>query len=58
MAGKRGRASVLLPAVLGLAIAATGGGAFRFFSTMSVHPDPDAVPSTAGAHAESHPDAI
>ena len=42
--------------VVVLAITASGGQ--RFFSTLSLHPDPAAVPSTESAHAERYADAI
>jgi CubicO group peptidase (beta-lactamase class C family) len=43
-----------------LAVIATvaGGGAFYFFSTMAVHSDPAAIPSTPGVHVERYSGAL
>ena len=39
---------------LAVAITVVGGGALYFVSTMAVHPDPAAIPSTPGVHAERY----
>jgi serine beta-lactamase-like protein LACTB len=51
-------AKTLLPVVFALAVAAILVGAFRFFATMSVHPDPGAVPSTSSTHAGRYSAAV
>jgi CubicO group peptidase (beta-lactamase class C family) len=53
-----GRVTVLLPVVVGLGLAAIAGRTFWFVSTMSVHPDPAAVPSAAGASAAAYATAV
>jgi CubicO group peptidase (beta-lactamase class C family) len=48
---------VLVP-LIAAAIAVVGGGALYFVSTMTVHTDPAAVPSTPGVHAAAYSSAI
>jgi serine beta-lactamase-like protein LACTB len=58
MGRTRWRAEALLAVVFGIVITVGGGGALWFFSAVPVHPDPAAVPSTAGARVERYSDAI
>ena len=54
----RWRAEALLAVLFGIVITVGGGGALWFFSAVPIHPDPAAVPSTAGAHVERYSHAI
>jgi CubicO group peptidase (beta-lactamase class C family) len=54
----RWRAEALLAVLFGIVITVGGGGALWFFSAVPVHPDPAAVPSSAGAHVERYSTAI
>ena len=49
---------VILILLAGVVITLAGGGVLYFVSTMAVHPDPAAVPSTPGVHAERYSTAI
>jgi hypothetical protein len=48
----------LLAIALAVVFTLVGGGALWFASTMSVHPDPAAVPSTPGVHGEQYSAAV
>ena len=48
----------MLALIFAVIITLGGGGALYFASTMAVHPDPAAVPSTPGVHAERYSGAI
>ena len=54
----RWRAETALALLLAIIIMVGGGGALYFVSTMAVHPDPAAVPSTPGVLAERFSGAI
>jgi serine beta-lactamase-like protein LACTB len=54
----RSRTEALLAAVFGLVMVVGGGAALWVFSAVPVHPEPSAVPSIAGEHAERYADAI
>jgi CubicO group peptidase (beta-lactamase class C family) len=48
----------LLASAIAVVVTLAGGGALWFASTMSVHPDPAAVPSTPGGHVEQYSAAV
>jgi serine beta-lactamase-like protein LACTB, mitochondrial len=54
----RWRAETALALLFAAIITFAGGGAVYFVSTMAVHTDPAAVPSTPGVHAERYSAAI
>jgi serine beta-lactamase-like protein LACTB len=54
----RSRAETALALLFAAIITLAGGGAVYFVSTMAVHSDPAAVPSTPGVRAERYSDAI
>jgi serine beta-lactamase-like protein LACTB, mitochondrial len=54
----RWRAEAMLALLCAAIITFAGGGALYFASTMAVHSDPAAVPSTRGVHAERYAGAI
>jgi CubicO group peptidase (beta-lactamase class C family) len=54
----RWRAEAALALLCAAIVTVVGGGALYFASTMAVHPDPAAVPSTPGVHARQHSGAI
>jgi serine beta-lactamase-like protein LACTB, mitochondrial len=54
----RRRAETVLALLFAAIITLAGGGAVYFASTMAVHSDPTAVPSTPGVHAERYSRAI
>lgn len=54
----RTRTETVLALLSAAIITLAGGGAFYFVSTMAVHSDPAAVPSTPGVHAERYSGAI
>ena len=58
MSRTRWRAETALALLVAAIVTIGGGGALYFVSTMAVHPDPAAVPSTPGVHAERYPGAI
>jgi serine beta-lactamase-like protein LACTB len=54
----RRRSETVLALLFAAVITVAGGGALYFVSTMPVHSDPAAVPSTPGVHAERYSRAI
>ena len=54
----RWRAETALALLFAVIITVAGGGAVYFVSTMAVHTDPAAVPSTPGVHAKRYSGAI
>jgi hypothetical protein len=50
----RWRAEAALALLCAAILAVAGGGALCFASTMAVHPDPAAVPSTPGVNAQRY----
>jgi CubicO group peptidase (beta-lactamase class C family) len=54
----RWRAETVLALLFAAVITIVGGAALYFASTMTVHPDPAAVPSTPGVHAERYSTAV
>ena len=52
------RAESVLALLFAVITTVVGGGALYFVSTMAVHPDPAAVPSTLGVHADRYAAAI
>jgi CubicO group peptidase (beta-lactamase class C family) len=48
----------ILILLVGIVITLAGGGVLYFVSTMAVHPNPAAVPSTPGVHADHYSGAI
>jgi len=52
------RSETALALLSAIIIAVAGGGVVYFASTMAVHTDPSAVPSTPGVHAERYSGAI
>jgi len=52
------RSETVLALLSAIIIAVAGGGVVYFASTMAVHTDPSAVPSTPGVHAERYSGAI
>ena len=52
------RSETVFAVLAAVIVTIAGGGVFYFVSTMAVHPDPAAVPSTPGVHAERHSRAI
>jgi serine beta-lactamase-like protein LACTB len=52
------RSETLFALLVAVVITVGGGGALYFAATMAVHPDPAAVPSTPGVHAERYSGAI
>jgi len=52
------RSETLFALLVGVVITVGGAGALYFAATMAVHPDPAAVPSTPGVHAEQYSGAI
>ena len=58
MSRTRWRAETALALLFAGIITLAGGGALYFASTMAVHSDPAAVPSTPGVHAERYSGAI
>jgi CubicO group peptidase (beta-lactamase class C family) len=54
----RRRAETVLALLSAGILTLAGGGALYFASTMAVHSDPAAVPSTPGVHAEQYSGAI
>jgi CubicO group peptidase (beta-lactamase class C family) len=52
------RAETVLALLFAVIVTIGGGGALYFAATMAVHPDPSAVPSAPGVHAERYAGAI
>ena len=58
MSRTRWGVQAVLALLVGVIITLAGGAVFYFVSTMAVHPDPAAVPSTPGVHTERYAAAI
>jgi len=54
----RWRAETALALVVAAIVLVVGGGVLYFMLTMTVHPDPAAVPSTPGVHADRYSSAV